>query len=58
VTLWILGGIHPEVDFDVERHPSHREDHIDLPSIFSISYTDCSSKGTLIQVEGIASEET
>jgi hypothetical protein len=46
------------VDFGVERHPSHWGDHTVLPSIFSSSYTGCSSKGALIQGEGVTSKET
>jgi hypothetical protein len=45
------------VDFGVERHPSHREDHTGLPSFFNNSYTGSSSKGALIQGEGVAFEE-
>jgi hypothetical protein len=44
-------------DFDVERHPSHREDHTSLPSFFNSSYIGSSSKGALIQGEGTTSEE-
>ena len=33
------------VDFGVERHPSHQEDHTGLPSFFSSDYTGSSNKG-------------
>jgi hypothetical protein len=47
------------VDFGVERHTLVTGEIItDLPSIFSSSYTGCSSKGALIQGEGATSEET
>jgi hypothetical protein len=44
------------VDFGVERHPSHRGDYMNIPSIFSSSYIVCSSRGTLVQSEGASSE--
>ena len=46
------------VDFGVARHTLVTKDHTYLPSIFSSSYTGCSSKGALIQGEGATSEET
>ena len=44
-------------DFDVERHPSHREDHTGLPSFFNSGYAGSNSMGALIQGEGTTLEE-